>query len=525
MKKIAILSDFHCGHKVGLTPRGYLPEQPVEERSRWIEANRSYYNWYNKNIRLNGPYDIIFLNGDLVDGRGTKSGGTEQITTDMEEQCDMAVRLIREIPKAKNCKIVITRGCVTAGHRVLTSDLRWVPVETLQVGDTLLACDENSHPESKRRYWKESVVLKNEPQEADVYLIKFSDGTSIEATADHPFLTGLRGYWGTKWATVEFLKKHMDSSRFKLYVQKFLPTWEEDRSYEGGYISAFFDGEGSFSQRRKPRRNKYMDESHCSVIAYQNENAVLSYAKEILTEKGFDCRTNYKDAKHKCKALAVRGGLSETLKFLGTFRPKRLLPKLNIPSLGCIKACDSIFVESIEYAGKKTIYALTTTSKTYMVEGFICHNTPYHTGNEEDWENIIAQRVDATIGEHEWVDVEGVVFDLKHHPAGSSNVPHGRHSAVARDRLWNIMWAEKQLQPKADIFIRSHVHYHNFSGGPDWLAMTTPALQGFGSRYGARRCTGIVDFGFITFTVNKGTYTWQPVIAHLEEQKAPMLKL
>jgi hypothetical protein len=57
------------------------------------------------------------------------------------------------------------------------------------------------------------------------------------------------------------------------------------------------------------------------------------------------------------------------------------------------------------------------------------------------------------------------------------------------------------------------------------LGMTTPALQGFGSRYGARRCTGLVDFGFVTFQVNKGTYTWQPIIAKLEEQKAPMIKL
>jgi hypothetical protein len=261
MKKIAILSDFHCGHKVGLTPSGYLPDDPAERRAGWIKANKAYYHWFKRHINAHGPYDIVFINGDLVDGKGSKSGGTELITTDMEEQCDMAVKIIREIPKSSNCKIIITRG------------------------------------------------------------------------------------------------------------------------------------------------------------------------------------------------------------------------------------------------------------------------TPYHTGNDEDWENTIAQRVDAKIGEHEWVDVEGVVFDLKHHPAGSSSIPHGRHGGVARDRLWNIMWNERNMQPKADIFIRSHVHYHNFSGGPDWLAMTTPALQGMGSRYGARRCSGIVDFGFVVFEVNKGKYSWQPIVAQLEEQKASLIKL
>jgi len=43
MKKIAILSDFHCGHKVGLTPSGYLPDDPAERRAGWIKANKAYY--------------------------------------------------------------------------------------------------------------------------------------------------------------------------------------------------------------------------------------------------------------------------------------------------------------------------------------------------------------------------------------------------------------------------------------------------------------------------------------------------
>lgn len=257
MKKILVVSDFHCGHKVGLN----RPEHISGTRLPWQKANLAYWEWFSENVAKHGPYDIIFANGDLIDGKGQKSGGVEQITTNREDQVNMAIEIIEHIPKKKGWKMVITRG------------------------------------------------------------------------------------------------------------------------------------------------------------------------------------------------------------------------------------------------------------------------TPYHAGDEEDWENKIADHFKAKIGEHEWVDVEGVVFDLKHHPAGGSSVPHGRHTAVARDRLWNVLWAEKKLQPKADIFIRSHVHYHNGAIGNGWLAMTTPALQGFGSRYGARRCSGEVDYGFVTFEVEKGAYSWQAHIAQLEEQRATLIKL
>lgn len=260
-KKIAVLSDLHSGHKAGLTHPGFLPSEPVERDAPFVDAAKAYWGFFEGRIKAHDPFDIVIVNGDLVDGPGKKSGGIEEWTTDMDTQCEMAIRALRRVPVHRKTKWVMTRG------------------------------------------------------------------------------------------------------------------------------------------------------------------------------------------------------------------------------------------------------------------------TPYHTGEAEDHEDKIAAVFDAKIGEHEWVDIEGVVFDLKHHPAGSSGVPQGRHTGVAKDRMWNIMWANEELQPSADVFIRSHVHYHNFCGGPDWLALTTPALQGFGSRYGARRCTGVVDFGFLTFEVNKGAFSWSKHIAKLEQQKATVTKL
>ena len=153
------------------------------------------------------------------------------------------------------------------------------------------------------------------------------------------------------------------------------------------------------------------------------------------------------------------------------------------------------------------------------------YGTGYHTGDQEDWETLIAHDLNAEhIGSHEWVTVEGITFDLKHH-CGTSAVPYGRHTAVARDRLWNVLWSERSMQPKSDVVIRSHVHYYDFCGSCDFLAMTTPALQGYGAKYGARRCSGIVHFGFVVFQVEKGEYSWQPRIALVDALRAKDIRL
>lgn len=260
-KKIAILSDLHSGHRAGLTHPGFLPEDPLPQAAPFVELSKACWDFFENRICAAGPFDYVIVNGDSVDGRGEKSKGSELWTSNMEDQCDMAIRALRRVPVKRSTKWIMTYG------------------------------------------------------------------------------------------------------------------------------------------------------------------------------------------------------------------------------------------------------------------------TPYHTGDAEDWENKVALAFNAEIGDHLWVDIEGVVFDLKHHPAGSSNVPQGRHTGVAKDRMWNVMQEHAQMQPGSDVFIRSHVHYHDFCGGVDWLGMTTPALQSAGSKFGTRRCVGEVDFGFITFEVENGSYSWTKHIARLAQQKATVIKL
>lgn len=130
------------------------------------------------------------------------------------------------------------------------------------------------------------------------------------------------------------------------------------------------------------------------------------------------------------------------------------------------------------------------------------HGTGYHvTADGEECEDWIAREVGATIDDHAWLDINGCVFDIKHH-LGSSSVPYGRATQLAKETVWNRLWEEIEGAPKGDIFIRSHVHYHMHVGDSStYLAMTLPPLQGPMTKFGAQRCSGTVHFGLTHFDV------------------------
>lgn len=153
--------------------------------------------------------------------------------------------------------------------------------------------------------------------------------------------------------------------------------------------------------------------------------------------------------------------------------------------------------------------------------------TPYHSGEDEDWESVIQDQLEAKeikIGGHEWYDVNGLVFDMRHH-VSRSIVPYGRGTPLMREALWSILWAELAGYPKSDIIVRSHVHYFTYIESLSKVALTTPALQGF-TKFGSRRATGLIDIGFIHFDV-EGREDWKigKHLLNLKQIASPALKL
>lgn len=135
----------------------------------------------------------------------------------------------------------------------------------------------------------------------------------------------------------------------------------------------------------------------------------------------------------------------------------------------------------------------------------ITRGTPYHVAPGGDhWEDILVEMLpkdyDVRIKNHGFYKINGVNFDVKH-KIGSSSIPHGRLTALAREILWANIWHDKGVQPRPKVLIRSHVHYDEQIYHDDCWGIITPALQGLGDEYGELQCSGTVSFGFMVIDV------------------------
>ena len=103
------MGDLHCGHQVGLTPPAWQ-WKPEGWREKFVRTQQACWNWFTTSIDSIGwTPDVLIVNGDAIDGKGKRSGSTEQITTDMHVQCDMACHVINSVTN-RNTKVLMTYG-------------------------------------------------------------------------------------------------------------------------------------------------------------------------------------------------------------------------------------------------------------------------------------------------------------------------------------------------------------------------------------------------------------------------------
>jgi len=97
-KRLLVLSDLHCGHVVGLTPPAWWLGEYAEGKNKELkEHQQELWGWYTKAVDSIKPVDYLIVNGDAIDGKGLKSGTTEQQVAARNEQCKMAARCIDHV--------------------------------------------------------------------------------------------------------------------------------------------------------------------------------------------------------------------------------------------------------------------------------------------------------------------------------------------------------------------------------------------------------------------------------------------
>lgn len=97
--RIVAISDLHCGHENGM-----VDEQRLDHANNF---QKELFGWFVSQISKIKPIDLVIANGDLIDGRQDKSGGSELIVSDRLIQAEMAANIINMFGSNK---VYIARG-------------------------------------------------------------------------------------------------------------------------------------------------------------------------------------------------------------------------------------------------------------------------------------------------------------------------------------------------------------------------------------------------------------------------------
>jgi hypothetical protein len=139
----------------------------------------------------------------------------------------------------------------------------------------------------------------------------------------------------------------------------------------------------------------------------------------------------------------------------------------------------------------------------------IIHGTGYHTGDYEDWEDVLGELVGAEIvGGHEMLDIGGVIFDAKHH-ISSTKAPYHQYTPMAREVIDAMKRHHTYGEPMPDIIIRGHTHHYDELLMDGVRVFKLPAWE-WHTKFGSRVCGGVVSIGLVSFKCEGGTYTWEP---------------
>ena len=271
----------------------------------------------------------------------------------------------------KHNRVIILKArqlgfCLSEDTLVLLSNLKWVKIKDVNIGDKVISVDENAPGERKQRKMRTAIVENKFCFSAETLKLTTDDGKVLIATREHKMLS-------KKWECItEMAWKKIGDMKIGDSIRKITNTWEEG-TYEDGWFGGVLDGEGSLS---KPSR------TGVSLNVSQAEGSVLSRLFKYVNNKKITYRIEKDDRQpgssskfgKKIVYKIVVNKMNELFQLLGVCRPSRFLSRnwwegKALPNDGWVK------VVSIEDGGKRNVVDLQTSEHTYIAEGLVSHNS------------------------------------------------------------------------------------------------------------------------------------------------------
>ncbi len=305
------------------------------------------------------------------------------------------------------------RNCLTPDALILTSELRWIKLGDIQVGQEILAFEESATTRKTSRRYEVGKVTFLERRLSPVYEVELMNGDKVKTTADHMWLARRGKTSGFQWMKTEDLwvnsrnlKGHRISGAFKEDVSstvcKPFKVVRQDKSYEAGWIAGMIDADGHITQQRCfDKRNGSItyglrvgiSQSEAYPDICENIERLLSeYSDNRIT-----CRQDIKGASSikqrvKCFTYLITGTNVEKIEFLQKIRPNKL-SKLNLNNLGKMRSQYDTQVKSISFVGEEEIIAMETSTRTFIANGYAMHNcNRFNEGLKGGYRNGLVQK-------------------------------------------------------------------------------------------------------------------------------------
>ncbi len=263
--------------------------------------------------------------------------------------------------------IIIAHNCLEKNTKVLTTELKWIPIKDLRVGDELVGFEEFSERKYKPRRILKSIVEENFIQKQKCFKVCFDDGTSIIATPDHKWLKLSANGRDYRWC--ETLKLKIGQR-----VEKFTDVWEENKSYEAGWLSGFLSGEGTFKKGTKNGAKAN------SIQFCQRPGKTLNQAIDFCNKLGIQLSIGRNNTgglgRQDCLYHEIYGGKWNSFKILGCLQVDRLINNIDWDYAGSLKSpySKSLTITKIEDAGEREVSVMSTSTNTFIAEGLLMHN-------------------------------------------------------------------------------------------------------------------------------------------------------
>lgn len=264
-------------------------------------------------------------------------------------------------------------ACLDPETRVLTANFEWKRIDDLAVGEALVAIDEEpSGRPGVPRKMREAVVEAKWDTYQRSYRITFDDETSVVCSGNHRWMS-LAGR-DMVWKAIEVPARSGSAGhpgvglRAGDRIKAMFDPWEIDRTYDGGYLSGIADGEGYVSF------GSQFGGGSATIGITQKPGPVLDRTKAILDDHGFSYSERFVPSSGVHILVVAR--MAQVVRLLGQFDPTRLRSNFRTMWQGhAFRNGATKTIVSIEPLSEQRLVDLQTSTKTFIAEGLVSHNS------------------------------------------------------------------------------------------------------------------------------------------------------